>query len=129
MCYFHRGAVLKIPVGNLLHTAVGTPFGHVKCSRYVHSAVDTAVDVDGAHAHPYHQLMYVRMAPWPHYNWQRQASATGGAVAVPLVTFAHRLTRMYVNTDTNLALKTPKPDAAHVSHTLCLPMPPGPTIG
>ena len=30
-------------------------------------------------------LMYVRTEPWPPYNWQRRARATGGAVAVPLV--------------------------------------------
>ena len=50
---------------------------------YVRSAVGTAVDAGGTYAHQ-HQLMNVHTEPWLHYNWQRRASATGRAVAVPL---------------------------------------------
>lgn len=28
------------------------------------------------HAHQYQLMMYVQTEPWPHYDWQRKASAT-----------------------------------------------------
>ena len=50
----------------------------------IRSAAGTAADAEDTYVHQ-HELMYVRTEPWPPYNWQRRARATGGAVAVPLV--------------------------------------------